>query len=574
MATEDNPTEPTIRKIARIEDKATATFLEVIEFTKSNAELGRLELTPSVVNNLSSFANALLDAGAILPKDDEDVKPLLREVARSDAPEHWVYESQVGWTSSGLAYVTVNGVIGDVPKTVIGVNRSRTLADPSGRLSTSGTWAGWRDSVADLARLSSIMMLAICIALAAPLLSVLRRRSFTVCLYGKTRTGKSIATLMGASAMGIGEIEQMLTWRLKDARLEQRLAEYNDGMFPIDDLETMEEKEEKKKYLRIRSIAYNLEQGWSMGRHDSYTMAHGGVHEHWRCIAVTSFEKSICNLAQAVGQHRQPGETLRLIDVPALLDGLDHIFDRLPSDLETDDFPEWRKETFKKIADSCKQHHAMAIQKHIHALIAHRKLEGFVLRGINYFVKRVRDDKDGDIARDVAEKFGLIYVGGILGIRSGLLPWNRVELLDAISKCYFGARELLPDEGVLLRQGIKALGQKLGGLRSLSDVQSRDLEKLDGYRVRKKTAYRCLIKREVFNAIFASKRQRGLVIDWLIKKNRITTAVAKTSEPGANRRLKEQFPWADGQRRRSVEIRWPRKVQEAGKATSKQESEQ
>ena len=189
-------------------------------------------------------------------------------------------------------------------------------------------------------------------------------------------------------------------------------------------------------------------------------------------------------------------------------------------------------------------------------------------------MKRVRDDKDGDIARDVAEKFGLIYVGGILGICPGLLPWNRVELLDAISKCYFGARELLPDEGVLLRQGIKALGQKLGGLRSLSDVQSRDLEKLDGYRVRKKTAYRCLIKREVFNAIFASKRQRGLVIDWLIKKNRITTAVAKTSEPGANRRLKEQFPWADGQRRRSVEIRWPRKVQEAGKATSKQESEQ
>ena len=257
---------------------------------------------------MGSFANALRDAGAILPKENDDVKRLLRELAKSDAPENWVYEAHVGWTSDGLAYVAADGVIGNVAKTIIGVNRSKTLADPSGRLSTSGTWAGWRDSVAELAKLSSIMMLTVCIALAAPLLCVLRRRSFTVCLFGKTRTGKTIATLMGASAMGIGEISQMLTWRIKDARLEQRLAEYNDGMFPIDDLETIEEKEEKKKYLRIRNIAYNLEQGWSMGRHNSYTMAHGGVHEHWRCVTVTSNEKSICDLAESVKQHRQEGE--------------------------------------------------------------------------------------------------------------------------------------------------------------------------------------------------------------------------------------------------------------------------
>ena len=40
MDTENKPTEPNIRKIARIEDKATSTFLEVIEFTKSDAERG------------------------------------------------------------------------------------------------------------------------------------------------------------------------------------------------------------------------------------------------------------------------------------------------------------------------------------------------------------------------------------------------------------------------------------------------------------------------------------------------------------------------------------------------------
>ena len=76
-------------------------------------------------------------------------------------------------------------------------------------------------------------------------------------------------------------------------------------------------------------------------------------------------------------------------------------------------------------------------------------------------MRHVCDEYDGDVARDVAEKFGLIYAAGRLGIRSGLLPWGKAELLDALTKCYFGARDLLPDDGVAVRQGIKALRAKL-----------------------------------------------------------------------------------------------------------------
>jgi hypothetical protein len=156
------------------------------------------------------------------------------------------------------------------------------------------------------------MMLAICVALAAPLLYFVKRRSsFTVNIFGETRTGKTIATLVGASLLGIARVEDLITWRITDTRLEQRLPEFNDAIFPIDDLETMREREGKEKYLRIRNIAYNLEQGWSMARH-SYTSAHGGGHEQWCCIAVTSYEKSTRDLAQSVKLDRQPGETLRL----------------------------------------------------------------------------------------------------------------------------------------------------------------------------------------------------------------------------------------------------------------------
>ena len=76
MKTSDKNSDLDIRKVARIKDKATSKFLEVIEFAVSDTERTCIELPPSVVNSPVSFANELLDAGAILPKDDNVLKAL------------------------------------------------------------------------------------------------------------------------------------------------------------------------------------------------------------------------------------------------------------------------------------------------------------------------------------------------------------------------------------------------------------------------------------------------------------------------------------------------------------------
>ena len=221
-------------------------------------------------------------------------------------------------------------------------------------------------------------MFGICVALAAPLLAITNRSSFTVCLSGRTRVGKSIATLAGASIIGIPRIAEMITWNIKDARLEERISEYNDALFPIDDLSNMDGGN-KEKYLRIRDVAYRVSQGWETARHSSFTAAHGGVHGSWRCIALTSSEKSIRELARAVKLERQHGEALRLIDLPVIFDGLDHIFDRLPEDPDRSNFQDWKRDTFKRIADACEKDHGKASRKYIKALIADRaKLEKYV----------------------------------------------------------------------------------------------------------------------------------------------------------------------------------------------------
>ena len=196
----------TFRKIAKIHDLATDTYLERIEFQVSETEVRKLDLLPSIVNEPKTFEKVLRDAGAILPKDDKDLRDVLRAVAKADAAENLVYAAQTGWLVPGQSFVTVNGVIGEVESSTIGVNRTKTINDPSGRLTKIGTWKSWREGVAELARVSSIFMFAICVAFAAPLLAIKNRPSFTICLFGRTRVGKSIATLVGASTIGIGRI--------------------------------------------------------------------------------------------------------------------------------------------------------------------------------------------------------------------------------------------------------------------------------------------------------------------------------------------------------------------------------
>jgi hypothetical protein len=145
-----------------------------------------------------------------------------------------------------------------------------------------------------------------------------------------------------------------------------------------------------------------------------------------------------------------------------------------------------------------------------------------------------------------------------LGIHYGLLPWKESDLLGAISKCYFGARELLPDDGVALRSGIQALNTILKRLPPSQGLAKTAYAKVDGYWELEPTSKRYLIRREVFNKSFTSGHERELVLKWLIGRRWLTLGVPKTASAGSPI-PKVQYDWPDGERVRSYEIRIPRK---------------
>jgi putative DNA primase/helicase len=292
-----------IKKIARVRDKATGDYFEIVEFPVSATERSRLELPPSVVVDPGAFEKRLRDAGAILPK--HKTREFLRSVTGRKARLDLIYESQTGWTEDRKLFVLHDGVIGRSKERILGVNQAQAAEDASGRLTVAGNWKRWRATVGKAAGLSSILMCGVCTAFAAPLLSLVGCQSFMICMVGPSRSGKSITELVAGSVIGIGKVSDLVTWNITDARLEQRLLGFNDCVFPIDDLMALRDQNDRDRYLRIQAIAYKLAQGWATARHDSFTLARGGNHAGWRTIALTSNEVSIRDLARKVHLERQ-----------------------------------------------------------------------------------------------------------------------------------------------------------------------------------------------------------------------------------------------------------------------------
>lgn len=459
-----------IRKVARIRDKRTGQYLEIIEFPVSLDETATVELPPSVIADPSSFERKLRDAGAILPK--RDLREHLKAIGARKAPKELAYEAQTGWSEDRKTFVLPEGAIGQSASRVLGVNAGSTAAN--GKLSKAGTWQSWRSSVGQAVRSSSILMCGACAAFAAPLLSVAGLQSFTICFVGPSRSGKTVTSLVAGSVIGIGKASDFITWNITDAHLEQRLPSFNDSVCPIDDLMALRDQRDKDRYLRVQGLAYKLAQGWATGRHGSFTTGRGGVEASWRTILLTSNEVSIRDLAENAGMERQQGETIRLIDLPALKEGVDHIFDRLDKKMSPEAAVNWRRETFREISLAAELNHGAAFHRYIKFLMARgARLDAEVAREIEKFCRKVRDNKDTDLSRDLAKRFGLLYAGGVFARWGNLVRWGEDETFSAVASCYLRARALLPDDGATLSDGLDLLEKELATIPLVEKGKSR-----------------------------------------------------------------------------------------------------
>jgi len=208
--------------------------------------------------------------------------------------------TQVGWC--GGSFVLPDAVIGPKSSGVIFQGGERGTDE----YTTAGTLAGWQAGIAAHAVGNPLFMLALSAAIAGPLLARCNAESGGLHYVADSSTGKT--TLIEAGCSIWGGCNYKRSWRTTSNGLEGAAALFNDGMLALDEISECDPRD-------VGAIVYALGNGRGKQR-ASRTGAARNV-TRWRCVVLSSGERTIATAMAEGGFRAKAGQSVRLLDIPA-----------------------------------------------------------------------------------------------------------------------------------------------------------------------------------------------------------------------------------------------------------------
>ena len=207
---------------------------------------------------------------------------------------------QVGWC--GDSFVLPDAVIGPQSADVIFQSGERGHEEHT----QAGTLEGWRDGIAAKAVGNPLLMLVISASFAGPLLQLCNSEGGGFHVVGDSSTGKT--TLIEAACATWGGPGFKRSWRATANGMEGAAAMFNDCMLALDEISECDPKE-------VGAIVYALANGRGKQRASRSGNARGVTR--WRCIVISSGERTIATTMREGGQMAKAGQSMRLLDIPA-----------------------------------------------------------------------------------------------------------------------------------------------------------------------------------------------------------------------------------------------------------------
>ncbi len=537
-----------IRLKAVAEDEARKEFRAVIEFRDIDGNYRQLPLPLSDVEDPKVLRKALRNAGCYFSKSS----------------------ARVGWYKGHRLFVH--------PDRVFGKMRGHTLIKPpvayagnhNSCLEMRGSHKKWLESVAAPAAYSSRMVLGICMALAAPLLDFTGLNSFGILVHGPGKAGKSTLLVVAGSVVGFASEQDLPNFRTTDTALGEIPASFSDMLLPMNELGLLKGNTAEREQ-RIRDLAYGFAEGHGTTYSKFAPISKSDAEQKWRSIFLGSGEEAIERISELAGHTRATGAAIRWIDLPAIRNGADDIFDFCPKEVGEQNRKAWVQQQCVMSRKGCHTHRGMALKHFIRQVIKRRKTIATELTHLTkQFVEEVIDKDDGNAVRHLATCFGHIAAAGVLGVRFETLPWSEQFVIRCIKRCYCDARRGLRTETDLLQQGLRTFrnGVKTKLLKvSHTKHHSKSAWKTaDGYREKTNLGIKATIRGEAFKDWFNDRRQPAIVLRWLHSKNKFSSGRGPcgSSTPAITWAESQPF-WPDGVRRRSIVIELPRGVLSGGK---------
>lgn len=339
-------------------------------------------------------------------------------------PQKVIITRRAGWFAN--AFIT--------PQSVIGETAERIFYAPAGSAKANYDRAGsldkWRDSVGYLARYSSPLTLAVCTALAAPLLSKvdwIEQKSGGFHFYSTSTVGKTSIAEAGAGVYGKPSADggRVISWSGTANAVEYVAAAHNDSLLCLDELKTA-------KPYEVSDIIYRLANSVGKARLDKEINLRAPAT--WRALWISTGELTVSQYVEQAGYTAQAGTDIRSIPIdvgmgvrvnPTDKDTLG-IFEEVP--------PGFKKisEAFNLLSAGTRENFGVLGFKWLEYLTANAKA---VKAQAELFARRFDEKAPKEIGAQQSReltRFKLCAVAGEIATKAALTGWQEGQATAAV----------------------------------------------------------------------------------------------------------------------------------------------
>ncbi|MDV7211075.1 DUF927 domain-containing protein [Azotobacter beijerinckii] len=245
----------------------------------------------------SELRAVLLNLGATIPHKQRQT--LMDYLMNSAPPRHAMAATRTGWHGPQLFVM---------PRRVIGGGDVVFQSTQAGghEYAEGGELAAWQTEIAARCLGNPTLILAVCAALAGPLLAPLDADGGGFHLLGDSSSGKTIALLVAASVWGKPR-DFLRTWNATSTGLEGVATLRNDTLLALDEIG-------EAKPQDVGGIIYALGNG--TGRQRGKVSGLPQQVQKWRVVVLSSGELTMGKHMESAGMRSKAGQELRLLDVP------------------------------------------------------------------------------------------------------------------------------------------------------------------------------------------------------------------------------------------------------------------
>jgi len=277
-----------------------------------------------------------------------------------------------------------------------------------------GTLHGWQSSIGSMCAGNPLLLLSICTSLAGPILFHVQMKGGGFHLVGDSSTGKTIATIAGASVWGHGE-KFLRTWLATGNGLEGIANERNDTILALDELGEADARE-------VGAVVYALANG--TGKTRATRSGSAKKTKRWRIMLFSTGELGLGAFMAEGGQRIRAGQEIRLLDISAYR--THGAWDNLHG-----------MEDGRRFSDAIRKG-SMTHYGHAGPEFVRRLIESEELCQLSDLLDKFRDQYpccSGQESR-AAERFALVAMTGELAISFGILPLPAGAAREAILELF------------------------------------------------------------------------------------------------------------------------------------------